>query len=332
MVKTAIATNYRPTDIGYGYLKELLVDGKVAKTRAVVGALGTSIVPSTDINADVITVDGVSYVVGDDVYRFNRDEILANESVNRAQSLAYKVLALYSLAKRHVSDDPVTIITGLPYLNLEDERSQVKDLLDGTHEVVFNGSPLTINVAQTVVVAQGIGTFFTLVKQRGDSILKKRILIVDLGFRTGNYLPINSGEVDAETVKTARQLGIQSAYIEIAREISKEFKRDFNYYDVDNLLDNGVEVPTIDGKQTVDISEREYVRKHFTKYAEAVWADILAKYDDDYRDGLDEIVFAGGTAERVQAYLYEARKNYCSFIENSQDAQVLGYGEISARV
>lgn len=322
----------RTLDIGYGYLKDVSPMGEVIKTRAVVGRLGSTIDPSSRVAADVIMVDGTSYVVGEDVHALGLDEIVANESVGRANSIAYKVLALYSLAKRH-NGEPVRVLTGLPFINMS-EAQEVKDLLTQTHEVIFNGRAMSITVERTNVVAQGLGTFYTLVKQRGEGILKKRILIVDLGFRTSNYLPINSGEIDSSTVKTTPQLGIQKAYIDLANAINKEFKTAFRYYEVDSLLDGGVPQQSAEeGKYFVDIKDREYVREAFTKYASDVWDDLHMLYSDKFLDALDEIVFAGGTADRTSEYLKASpKKRYCTFMENSQDAQVLGYEDIVTRV
>lgn len=325
--------NVRATDIGYGLLKETDGNGVVNKTRAVVGRLGDSIDQDHSNRVDVIVIDGISYVVGDDVYKLGRNPIVANETVRRAQSEAYKVLAMYSLAKRHKEGEgSVSVITGLPYQNL-DESDEIKTLLNGEHTFAFNGKELTLNVAETVVVSQGLGTYYILVKQRGGDIIIKRILIVDLGFKTINYLPIISGEIDALTVKTARELGIQSAYKKIADAINLEYKTDYKYYHIDDLLDHGVPRQDINtGKIFEPITDKQYVKDAFDEYAKSVWADLIDKYSGAFMDDLDEVVFGGGTADRVKTNLLEHKKHYCTIMDNAQDAQVLGYEEIAKKL
>ncbi|OPA76718.1 hypothetical protein BVG16_16235 [Paenibacillus selenitireducens] len=325
--------NVRATDIGYGLLKDIDAKGNVCKTRAVVGRLGDSLNPGDTLAADVITIDGVSYVVGDDVYKLGRKPIVANETVDRAHSEAYKVLAMYSFAKRHTEDNEgVSVITGLPFQNL-DEAGQIKELFNGDHSILFNGQALIIKIDQTFVVSQGLGTYYSLVKQRGSDILTKRILIVDLGFKTINYLPTTSGEIDTLTVKTARELGIQAAYKKIADAVNLEYKTDYKYYHVDELLDNGVSQQDLDkGKYFEPIKEKSYVKEAFDEYAKSVWADLRDKYSSTFLDELDEVVFGGGTAERVEANLLEHKKHYCSIMDNAQDAQVLGYEEIAKKL
>ncbi|MEC0092521.1 ParM/StbA family protein [Paenibacillus macquariensis] len=325
--------NVRATDIGYGVLKDVDAKGIVCKTRAVVGRLGDSMTPNDTLAADVIMIDGISYVIGDDVYNLGRKPIVANETVNRAQSEAYKVLAMYSLAKRHtVNEEAVTVITGMPYQNL-DESDEIKALFNGEHSLTFNGKEITVNVNSTVVVSQGLGTYYTLVKQRGNDIIIKRILVVDLGFKTINYLPIISGEIDALTVKTARELDIQSAYKKIADAVNLEYKTDYKYYHIDDLLDHGVPRQDINtGKIFDPIMDKLYVKDAFDEYAKSVWADLIDKYSGAFMDDLDEVVFGGGTAERVETNLLEHKKHYCTIMDNAQDAQVLGYAEIAKKL
>lgn len=324
---------YREADIGYGYLKYPDDTDRVIKEKAVVALLGESLNPGELKGVDIIEVDGVKYIVGADVYKLGRKPITANENINRAGNIAYKVLALYALAKTNdPSGEKITFLTGLPFQNL-DEAENVKSLFQAKHEVVLNGQEITLDIDETIVTSQGLGTFYTLVRQRGGSILQKKILLVDLGFRTINYLPINNGDIDVETVKTNRDLGIQDAYKKIADAINLEFKTNYKFYDVDDLLDKGVPTQDINkGRSFTNILDREYVKEALTAYALDVWNDILDKYGDKYREELEEVVFAGGTSERVRVYLENNRKHFCTFVEEAQDAQVLGYRELLNKI
>lgn len=156
---------------------------------------------------------------------------------------------------------------------------------------------------------------------------------MDLGFRTVNYLPLNNGDIDADTVKTNRDLGIQAAYKRITDAVNLEFKSNFKYYEVDDLLDKGV--PQQDKNSGIvyePIIDRPYVKDALRMYARDVWTDILDKYDDRYRESLEEVVFSGGTAERVRDFLEEEKQHFCSIVEDSQDVQVLGYEEIAQQL
>lgn len=324
--------SFRVVDIGYGYLKYPCVD-RVMKEKAVVALLGESLNHGELKGVDVIEVDGVKYIIGTNVYKLGRKPITANENVNRMKNVAYKVLALYALAKTsNQGSNKITLLTGLPFQNL-DEADNVKKLFQAKHDVVLNNRHIQLDIDEVIVTSQGLGSFYTLIRQRGRTVLAKKILLVDLGFRTINYLPINNGDIDIETVKTNRDLGIQDAFKKIANDINLEFKTNYKFYDVDDLLDKGVPTQDINkGKGVNKIIDRDYVKRALATYATDVWTDFVDKYGDKYREELEEVIFSGGTSERVREYLESTRKHFCSFIEEAQDAQVLGYAEIASKI
>jgi hypothetical protein len=320
---------FRTADIGYGYLKRIDAEGKVKKEKAVVALRGESLVSSS---VDVINVDGQDYIVGDDVYRLGRRPILANDSKDRAETVAYKVLVLYALVKNYEPCESITLVTGLPFQNL-DEAPKLKKVFQDTHSVRLNGKEFTLNVDEVFVCSQGLGTFYNLVRQRGAVVLTKNRLIADLGYGTINYIPVKEGEIDVDAVKTNRDLGIQNAYRTIANAVNIDFKMNFNFYEVDDLLDRGV--PQQDknvGLTYVDINEKDYVVKALNQYAIDVWDDLMSKYGGKDHDQTSEVVFSGGTSKRVQKYLDAGRRHYCSFMDDAQDAQVLGYEVIAKKI
>lgn len=323
---------YKVVDIGYGYLK-FPKDNEVHKEKAVVARLTDSLNPGESKGIDVINVDGQDYIVGDAVYKLGRKPMIANEHTGRPQQVAYKVLALYALAKTYdPADTAITFLTGLPFQNL-DEADVIKEIFTREHTVILNGREITLDIDEALVSSQGLGTYYSIVRQRGGVILAKKILIVDLGFHTINYLYVNNGDVDVSLVKTNRDLGIQNAYTKIADAVNVEFKKNYKFYDVDDLLDNGVPQHDVDkGNIFVPIIDRPYVQDALAAYAEDVWSDISDKYNDKQREQLDEVIFAGGTAERVKDHLLASKKLYCSIAEDAQDVQVLGYAELANKV
>lgn len=318
-------------DIGYGYLKFIDREGRVEKNKAVVALLGDSLTESELKNIDIINVDDQDYIVGQAVYKLNKKPITANDNVGRPGHIAYKVLGLYALAKMHLNE-PVTLYTGLPFINM-DEADLVKKVFNGKHEVVLNGKPMTIEVNDTKVVSQGLGSFYAIVNQRGGGLLSKKVLLVDMGFRTINYMPLSNGDIDAYWVRTNRELGIQNAYIRIAEEINREFKTNYQFYDVDELLDQGVPRQNLErGKYFEQIADKLYVMESLKAYALDVWNDLISKYPDKYREELDEVIFSGGTSARVMTYLDDTKKHFCSFVEDAQDVQVIGYKIIADKL
>lgn len=320
-------------DIGYGYLKYIDSQGEVKKDKAVVAFLGDSLTESEIKNIDIINIDGQDYIVGQAVYKLNKKPITANDNIGRPGQLAYKVLGLYALAKMNLpADEPVVLFTGLPFINM-DEAHLVKQVFNGKHELVLNGKSMTIEISDTKVVSQGLGSFYALVNQRGGGLLTKKVLLVDMGFRTINYMPLSNGDIDSNWVRTNRELGIQNAYIRIAEEINREFKTNYQFYDVDELLDQGVPRQDVNkGKYFEPINEKLYVIENLKAYANDVWNDLISKYPDKYREELDEVIFTGGTAARVEQYLQETKKHFCSFVEDPQNVQVLGYKIIADKL
>lgn len=322
--------SYKVVDGGYGYLKWPNDKGEVEKEQAVVAILGESLNDGDLKGVDILTVDNTKYIIGEDVYKLNQKPITANENAKRAQNVAYKIMLLYALAKSaDRSSEEIVFLTGLPYQNL-DEAEMVKELFTKEHDIALNGKKVTLNIVDTKVMSQGLGSFYSLVKQRGSKVLSIRVLLVDLGFRTINYIPIDSGNIDVNKVLTNPELGIQDAYKEIVKHINIEFKSNFKFYDVDDLLDKGVPVQDLEkGSVRTQIKDRDYVHAALQDYANDVWSDLVDKYGDKYREQLQEVVFSGGTAERVKDYLEKAKRHYCSTLDDPQDAQVLGYQEIA---
>lgn len=327
---TKKSKKYCIADIGYGYLKIFNGSGDVETDFSVVAKLGKAEVPE---DYEVLKVDGVEYVVGESVYKLGLDPITANESANRADNIAYKVLGLYALAKGYEPDQgAVTFLTGLPYQNFRspEEVKSVKELFQGSHIIEFKRKEIKIDIDEVLIVSQGVGACFTLSAQRPKDYLNKKMLLVDLGFNTVNYFPISGGALNMDTAKSNRDLGIQAAFKRIVDAVNIEFNANYKYYEVDDLLDNGVFQRNKDLKlERVPIIEHSLVQKEFKAYAEEVWKDIFDKYDSSELEDTEEIVFSGGTAKRVKSYLIEAKKIYCSVLDDAQEAQLQGYAEIA---
>ena len=317
---------FKTFDIGYGYLKFLADNGIVKKEKAVIALLGESL-NEGELSKDIkiITVDGVDYIIGDGVYKLNRKPITANETENRANNIVYKVLGLYALAQSGIpAGEKATILTGLPFMNM-DEKEQVVKAFKGVHDIKLNGKAMQLNIEEVLVTPQGLGAFYSLLRQRGTKVLSKKFLLSDLGFHTINHLPIANGDINKETVYTNRDLGIQHAYKTIAAKVNLQFKKNYSFYDVDDLLDNGVEINDKEGKRFEPIIDFDYVKEALRGYAKDVWEDVVNKYSGAELESFDEIIFSGGTAKRVETYLEEERKYYCSVLDDPQDAQVIGY-------
>lgn len=137
------------------------------------------------LNDDIeITYQGKQYFIGGLAERegsFTR-QMMTESKVNNETLL----LVLTALFKAGAIGD-VNVVTGVP-INMyrEDERTRLRALLEGEHEITLNGTYRQINIRKAAITIEG-GASYWIHKRMGT------VRIVDPGARTTNYATFKDG-------------------------------------------------------------------------------------------------------------------------------------------
>ena len=312
-------------DVGYGYLK-WVNEGNVLKRQALV----TVIPPGSLENRqglDTIVIDGVEYLIGHHDFE-NLQPVAASNTRNRVEDLEYKVLFLYAIAAQADGADIATdILTGLPIHTMNEEAPILIDVFaNKTFDVEYKGKSFTLSIGDVIVIPQGYGSSLYLTSS--NPVLKtENVLVSDIGFQTNNYVYMQKGNLFNDLADTHQDLGIGSAYEEIAKIVNKKTRSRKNYtkYDMDYVLDNGATVLDKNSQPTkIHFQDDIDVIAVLDKQAKKIWSDIKNRYlDKGYP--VDRVVFVGGSAASLKERLLDNQKRDTLFPGAPQDLQVLGY-------
>lgn len=317
----------KAVDVGYGYVKWVGNEKDVHKCQAIVTRIPRGSIKSRSENIDTIVVDGVEYIIGK--HEFGHLKVAAASNTrNRVEDLEYKALFLYPLAVQAAGRDFKTdIVTGLPIQTIQEEAPVlIEQFKDKEFDVVFRDAEFKISIGNVNVMPQGYATNLYLVST--NPVLKKEnILVVDIGFQTVNYVYAQKGSVFNDLVDTHPSLGIGNAYDEIAKVINRKTRSIKNYtkYDVDFVFENGATIIEKNAQETkLYFSEDKDVLSIFDKHSRDIWEDIRARYIDKGHT-VDNVIFTGGSSERLETHLKENSLRKTLFPDSPQDLQVLGY-------
>ncbi|MFV8836207.1 hypothetical protein ACNSTU_14680 [Aquisalimonas sp. APHAB1-3] len=295
-------------DMGYGFIKAN--DGRDGvRFPSVVGHAGgggpmslgfQKPDPTSDLR---ITVGGKSFFLGDLAIRHSR---IAHRglSATRAEGDDLRILFLGALSMfcRESMND-FQVVTGLPpgRMHLADDLvSQLRGDHTVTRHVGRNRQDLSIRLDQVEVVPQPLGTFWSEVldsrgQLRGDSnLLRGRVGIIDVGFRTTDFATIVEGEYAPAWSRTV-PLGISTGYDTLAASLATQYGLEREPYTLDQAV--------IDGE--VNVSGR---RVDITDLRDQILGEVATKLMVELQSlwqltEYDAVLLTGGGAHVLERYL-----------------------------
>lgn len=295
-------------DMGYGFIK--VDDGREGHVfPSVVGEgnsgmpLSLGVGPRQESNELRITYNGKNYLVGDHAIRHSR---IAHRGLSptRAEGDDLKILflAALSLYSRETVNN-FYVVTGLPPGRMHMADDLVRQLR-GDHEIIRQTGAsrfgVSIRLERIEVVPQPVGTFWAeVLDNRGQirtdhPLLRGRVGIIDVGFRTSDYATIIDGEYSPAFSKTV-PIGISFGYEDVAQKLATEYGLEREQYALDDAVISGM--VNVSGRP-VDIADLR----------DDVFGDIATKLLVEARSlwqiqEYDHILITGGGSRVVERYL-----------------------------
>lgn len=175
------------------------------------------------------------------------------------------ILALSLLYMANIKD--ARIITGLPIsLHRKENKRDLKQLLQGRHDVVINGEPQTFVIRSVDVVAEGGGAFWSDVKEG-------KVRLVDGGSKTINVCSVKDKRYidrESDTLDFGFETNKDTNPKELVNRIAGELGR-LNWKKHDRIFTVGGEAETI----------AEYIKPYFPNTVpmqNAIYANAIGFY------------------------------------------------------
>jgi plasmid segregation protein ParM len=330
------------SDLGYGQIKTISGSTKKKFLSAVgtpVSNFGRSVAVSSEeelLQSLTITLDGQTYYVGRNAIINTRNGRLTLRQ-NKADDIFNKIKFLTSLALFMEEDQEYAefdIVTGLPVLEFRNQKDALYDMMSN------HGKPFyfdmhygpkvvskTIKVNNVKVISQGEGAFYDFILDKNGNIIPKRaeivsgsVMVVDIGYRTTDIVTMDNGRY-VEPLSDQFNKGVNTIHQEILRLIMEEYGIKKELKDLDQIVRDGVFYHNM----------KEYdVNNIITSAAKPFAEDIVESLhttSNDQLGGVNHVIFTGGGAEIIYAYVLELLQNTVntSVMNDSEFCNANGY-------
>ncbi len=241
-----------------------------------------------------------------------------------------KILAVTAAGLCGDPQKPMKVVTGLPVVYLRRDSRRLKDMIRGTHEIIyhnFNGKDLTrrIQIDKVIIIPQPIGSIFNLIfddqgKVKDKSLTGQKLGVVDIGFKTTD-LTIFDHLQYIERGSSTMDTGISKCFSVIAGKLKQESNINLELYRIFKFIDSG----------KIKIRGKEYnitnlKRKVYNQAATVIAADLNRLWEDDW--DIDSIILSGGGSIELADYLISNIKGNVVPIQRNTDMRfnnVQGY-------
>ncbi|MBU1168355.1 MAG: ParM/StbA family protein [Proteobacteria bacterium] len=314
-------------DVGFGFtkatvgnenviFKSLLGDSNDIQFRS---AFGDS---SLTKNLHV-TLGDKSYFIGEfaeqqsTVRQFTLDQ-------DKLLSEYVKVLALTSVGLCSDSDTSFNVVSGLPVGYLKRDYKRFNDIIAGHHSIVYHtpdGEKISkkIFINKVKMMPQPLGSVFNLImddngKISDTDLTRKKIGVVDIGFRTTDFTIINNMQY-VERGSSTMDTGISKSFSVIATKLRKESGVNVEIYRLFDAIESGS--IKIRGKEYNITNLRDKV---FAHSASSIATDINRLWSEDW--DIDCIVLTGGGAMEMAKHLQPLIEGNVIPLNKSIDARL----------
>lgn len=278
------------------------------------------------LNLKKYKIGNVEFVWGKDISEI-RDTIDTYGQQNRYTQDHYKVLTQIALAEivsqSQISPtDEITIVTGVP----SDEIGKIAEeqliaTLKGMHVVYIDGTEISLNVTNVIVLPQPFGSVMKLYLDVNGFVLdesyeEKRVGIIDIGSGTTDLDIIN--QLKREPAYKSIPIAMNDVYTHILEFIGKKTIEP-SILSIQKYFDSGIYTIS---KRIGDIDFSDEKDKAISKVANRIVTEVSKKWKNF--DQFDEVIVTGGGAVLFAPYL-ESLMGNITIIENYQMANVEGF-------
>jgi len=237
---------------------------------------------------DVVTVDGIEYVVGEDA-KYERQKITISD-IN--DLIAYfNVFKKYALQKADIKEDGVQIVTGLPPIHKDKAGKLEKQ--------------------GVIVTPQGFGIYLDV----KDKVKSNEMLILDIGFNTVDYILVSNGV--KKKGNTLEKQGVERMVEMFRSQIDISFVKQFPLQRIMEIFEKGY--VSLEGEH-IDLS---HLKKRATDEYNEILKTRLKSEIGNLLDEIESIVLAGGGAY----YIKNIRKDVY-IPDTPEFSQARGYTKI----
>lgn len=315
-------------DLGFNQTK-LYSDGQLMVFPSLIGNpssfnLGGD--AQTDI-IDNITIKhaGAEYYVGKKALKTENARLCIDtdktESVN--EQVIFK--ACLGLMNNAFQNQKIKIVTGLPVEDFVEPglKEKLIENMMGEQNLLFNGTPVTVEVTAVKVIPQAAGAYFAYlldetghIKPECKKISTGTILVFDIGYKTTDIIVMTNGVYDSLRSTTIEK-GMRDVHRELIRTLKFEYGRKFNLVQADEICKQGY----FDHKgDQIDITP--VIARVVAPVASSIIEEanaIVGEFDD-----ISKIIGTGGTMELMGKHFEETYKEVFT-LYNTVGANSEGY-------
>ncbi len=301
-------------DIGFGYTKA--TDGiKDIIFKSILGEAAEiqfqdELFPRKKQEFMHIRIDGKDYFVGDLAERQSNVRLFTLDQSQFITQFA-RVLALVALGNLVNNYDMINVVTGLPVGYYRQFKDALANGLLGEHKFSFlksNGETIEkiFTISKIRIIPQPYGSLLNLFlsddgKPINSEFLKQKVGIIDIGFRTTDYVVSDKMQYSERGSKTTDN-GIAKAFSVIANKLREKSGVNIELFKLyDALVKGSIKIR---GKE-YDLSNiKEQV---YQQLATQIVADAERFWVDDW--DIDFVVISGGGSVLLEKYLTSLMPN-----------------------
>lgn len=331
-----MALRARAADIGYGVSKGTMSHLAGPKAADTVLYSFPSLAVQKTASFDVgdyrseenvtITVKGVPYVVGKDVFDETdgtNPRTLSEAFCDSPQYMALLRGMFYRMGLARI--DCLTV--GLPLTTWTTQRESLREQILGVHEIPHPsskdpGSRLSVEVCEVIVLPQPLGAFYNYTVPNGyyDQFRNEMNLIVDPGYGTVDWF-LSMGVRPQHQRCGAYTGGVSLVLNAVADAISADLRNVPTFMNqLDLALRENKPIVKVDGKDVELAAYRPRADAKIREQLEAMSAKIRTVKD------VNNIILTGGGATLFRPHLeamFPGRTIHCA--DNPSFANVLGF-------
>lgn len=310
--------------------------------RTAVGGEGMLdyLLPDTDVHVYHLENSDDSYIWGDDLQQFNKNNQLLFSRIldNRYTNPIFKLQLEFALA-RAIMDFPLAkdyhlnIVTGVPtdeHIAMRDNDFEVLSALlkSGKHVVFVDGQRYEFVVDAFTVMPQPVGSVVNRVVDKTGNINTKKARanwkVGDLGGRTGLI-----DEVDAMNLNDSESHATALGSAELIKGIRQRVLREQGQRLTDAGITLALRNRSASGETIYHVNDRkeikitEQVNKEIDHYTQLFLNEF--EISSENIDNVSYILITGGGVNLINQKMFAERVPDAIFEENSETANVNGY-------
>lgn len=326
----------RSADIGYGVTKGTLshLAGRKAADTVLHSFPSLAVQKTTSIEVGdyksaenvTITVNGVPYVVGKDVFDETDGTNPRTLSEGFCESDQYMALLRGMLYKMGIPKIHCFAL-GLPFTTWTTKRESLREKMTGGHEIPHPhskvpGARFSVEVSEVIVLPQPLGSFYHYTVPNGyyDQFRNEMNLIVDPGYNTLDWF-LALGVRPQHQRCGAYTGGVSVVLNAVADAISADLRNVPTFMNqLDTALRRNKSTVMVDGKDVDLAPYRPRADSKIREQLEVMWAKVHTLKD------VNNIILTGGGATLFRPHLeamFPGRIIHCT--DNPSFANVLGF-------